>query len=191
MTPEPGWQTLAGQSLCATPHLSVCREHVASPLHPSGREWITVVRKPAVVIVPMTPDGRFLMIRQERIPARRTFWEFPAGQVDEGDGLDALMETARRELWEETGHEAPHGLTKLSSFYSSPGFTSEMQTVFLAREVRPSENPPPNPALEAIHGLDFFTAGEIFARISDGVLCDANSLAAWAMMIAGGFAVRP
>ena len=31
----------------------------------------------------MTPDGRLLLIRQERIPIRAAIWEFPAGQIDD------------------------------------------------------------------------------------------------------------
>jgi ADP-ribose pyrophosphatase len=182
MNPESGWNVLTSEPLCETPHLSVHREVLASPLHPSGRTWLTVRRKPAVVVVPMTPDSRFLMIRQERIPARKTFWEFPAGQVDDNPTPEALLETAARELWEETGYESSGGLVELGHFFSSPGFTNEKQTVFLARDIRLSQLPPPNPALEAIHGAEFFSHDQLRERIATGQVCDANSLCAWALL---------
>jgi len=182
MNSESGWNVLTSEPLCETPHLSLYREVLASPLHPSGRLWFTVRRKPAVVVVPMTSDSRFLMIRQERIPARKTFWEFPAGQVDEDPSPEALLETAARELWEETGYESSGELVELGHFFSSPGFTNEKQTVFLARNIRLSKHPPPNPCLEAIHGTKFFSHDQLRHCIATGQICDANSLCAWTLL---------
>ena len=39
-------------------------------------------RKAAVIIAPMTRDGRIVLIRQERIPVRAAIWEMPSGQLD-------------------------------------------------------------------------------------------------------------
>lgn len=59
-----------------------------------------------VQIVPLLPDGRFVMVEQFRHGTRRVTIEFPAGIVESGE--DAL-ECARRELEEETGYIAGSG----------------------------------------------------------------------------------
>ena len=73
--------------------------------------WTVVHRKAAVVIAPMTSDGNFVLLKQERIPVRQSLWEFPAGQIDEEDTTDekVVSDTAARELREETGYELPPG----------------------------------------------------------------------------------
>ena len=66
-------------------------------------------RKPAVVIAPLTREGRFVLIREERIPVRAAIWSFPAGQIDDTPEPDdaVIREVARRELREETGLSVP------------------------------------------------------------------------------------
>ena len=90
----------------------------------------------------MTPEGKYLLIRQERVPIRATIWEMPAGQIDDNVEPDEnqIKEVALRELNEETGYElAPDGeMIPLGHFFSSPGFTDEHCYFFLARPVRPS-----------------------------------------------------
>ena len=57
-------------------------------------------RKSAVVIAPITGEGKIVLIRQERIPIRETIWEMPAGQVDEVCESGSFKEVAIRELRE-------------------------------------------------------------------------------------------
>jgi ADP-ribose pyrophosphatase len=93
----------------------------------------TVVTHPgAVAILAVDDDNRVLMIKQYRHPVGRELWELPAGLRDV-DGEPAL-ETARRELLEETGWKAGEWHT-LVDYYTSPGFTDERIRVFLARDL--------------------------------------------------------
>jgi len=113
-----------------------------------GRATREIVKHPAAVaVVPMLPDGRVVMIRQYRQAAGKTLWELPAGLVEEGEEPE---ETVRRELGEEVGYE-PGELTHFFSVYLSPGFSSEIIHVFLARELRPVEvESPPDERIEAV-----------------------------------------
>ena len=93
-----------------------------------------VVEHPgAVAVVPLLEDGRVVMIRQYRHAAGKVLWELPAGLVEEGEGPE---ECARRELGEEVGYE-PGELVPLFSTFLSPGFSSEIIHIFLARDLRP------------------------------------------------------
>jgi 8-oxo-dGTP pyrophosphatase MutT (NUDIX family) len=176
---------IAEEILCETPHLVVSRELLSSPLKPQGRPWLVVRRKPAVIVIPRLPDGTFLLIRQERPPVRRLMLEFPAGQIDGEMTETDLEETARRELLEETGYEAEGSLIRLGRFFSSPGFTNENQTVFLANvnPQRAGESPDacPEPD-EAIAGIEFLSLEELRAAIAEGRVCDANTLAGFAYL---------
>lgn len=63
-----------------------------------------------VLIVPVTDDGKMVLIEQYRVPAGRQVFEIPAGLVgDKAHLLDEdIIEAARRELIEETGYDAQH-----------------------------------------------------------------------------------
>ena len=76
------WRILSSEKLCETPYLRVNRQHVATPSRPDGVTWVVARRHTAAVVAPRTVDGKFIMIRQERIAVQKVLWEFPAGQVD-------------------------------------------------------------------------------------------------------------
>jgi ADP-ribose pyrophosphatase len=68
---------------------------------PATREY--VVHPGAVLMVPVLPDGRLVVVRQYRYPLHRVFIEFPAGKLDANE---SALSTAQRELKEETGYDA-------------------------------------------------------------------------------------
>jgi 8-oxo-dGDP phosphatase len=92
-----------------------------------------VVEHPgAVAVVALDEAGRVLMIRQYRHPAGAMLWELPAGLRDVAG--EPLLETAQRELLEETGYLAVDWRT-LTDFFSSPGISTERLRIFLARDL--------------------------------------------------------
>lgn len=192
----PGWKMESSEVLASTEHLILERSVFHSPLRLEGRPWLVVRRKPAVVIVPQRADGKFVFIWQERPPVCRLMLEFPAGQVEEGEaGSGAyeayeaiLRDTALRELEEETGYTTREPLEKIGAYFSSPGFTDEHETIFLARNVEEGTLAGGlGEHSEAICGLEFLDAGEVGGAIREGKIVDANSLAAWSFLSAGGY----
>ena len=83
----------------------------------------------AVVIVPLLDDGRVVLERQYRYPLRRDFIELPAGKREEGE---PALETAKRELLEETGYVASQW-TRLGAIHNAIGYSDEALELFLAR----------------------------------------------------------
>jgi 8-oxo-dGTP pyrophosphatase MutT (NUDIX family) len=187
----PGWETVSNDLQYANSHLQVFLTKVHTPARPAGAVWTVVHRKGAVVIAPMTPDGRLLLIRQERIPVRAALWEFPAGQIDTPTEADdaVIRATARRELQEETGYElGPMGeLIPMGCFFSSPGFTDEHGYLFLARGVIPSPLGSHHDAGESIQECRPFTVAELRGMIAENEVRDANTLSAFARMCVLGF----
>lgn len=96
----------------------------------------TVVTHPGAVAVLALDDAqRVLMIRQYRHPVERELWELPAGLRDkEGE---TPLQTAQRELAEETAYRAQEWYT-LVDYFTSPGFTTERMRIFLARGLEPA-----------------------------------------------------
>jgi ADP-ribose pyrophosphatase len=90
------------------------------------REYI--IHPGAVLMIPVLPDGRFIVERQYRYPLNRVFIEFPAGKLSPGE--DALT-TARRELIEETGHVAEKW-TWLGRIHPVIGYSNETIEFYIA-----------------------------------------------------------
>jgi ADP-ribose pyrophosphatase len=183
---SPSWSILAEEDLVRTPHLHVTRQHVGTPARPDGVEWYVVRRPAAVVVAPQFEDGSFLLIRQERPAVRQLTWEFPAGQVDAIGGPGDPHEAALRELREEAGLECPGGLLALGGFHSSVGFTDERAELFLARDCRPSALGSAHSQHEVITETRRVSPAELGRMVADGDLHDANSLCAFARMVAKG-----
>ena len=183
-----GWTVVAGEVQFANPHVEVHRATVTSPTRPDPFTWTVVHRKGAVVVAPMTPDGRFILVRQERVPIRATIWEFPAGQIDDTSDPDAIRATGLRELTEEAGYElAPGGeLISLGHYFPSCGFTDEHSHLVLARPVVPAAGGAKPEAAESITECRSFSTDEFRAMIASGEIRDANTLSAFARMIAMG-----
>jgi len=93
----------------------------------SVREWID--HPGASAVVPVFEDGDTLLVRQFRYPARRSFWEIPAGKVDRHG--EQPEEVAARELEEETGWKASRFI-HLISLFPCIGYSNEIIHLFLA-----------------------------------------------------------
>lgn len=90
----------------------------------------------AVAVLAIDAEDRVLLINQYRHPVGLRDWELPAGLLDvEGE---PPMETARRELAEETDLMAEHW-SELITFHTSPGGSNETLHVFEARGLLPTQ----------------------------------------------------
>ena len=186
-TPD-GWQILEINTLFKNPHIQVLQERVIPPGEARVRDWTVVRRKQAVVIAPVTEHGTIVLIHQARIPVRKILWEFPAGQIDGSfePEMDAVRDTALRELTEETGYSLVAGgeLIYLGYYYSSQGYSDEMPHLFLARPVKPTGLGHQPEDSESIVECREFSIQELSTMIADNVIQDANTLALFARLSA-------
>jgi ADP-ribose pyrophosphatase len=101
-----------------------------------GREW--VVHPGAAAMLAVGDDGRVLVVRQYRYAMQRAYVELPAGKIDPGE---TPLQTARRELLEETGYTAREW-AHLTQIHPAIGFSNELLDIFVARglEAHPQGN---------------------------------------------------
>lgn len=96
----------------------------------STQEWDFVShRMGAACVLPVTDDGKAIMVRQYRNALDRVTLEVPAGKRD--SLTEDTQITAQRELVEETGYEAS-SLEKMLSLKSTVAFCDEFIDVYLA-----------------------------------------------------------
>jgi ADP-ribose pyrophosphatase len=179
-----GWTTISSEHHFANAHVEVATDHVQTPARLDPRAWTIVHRKAAVVIAPITRDGKIVLIRQERIPIREAIWEIPSGQIDNRNANQVeIKQVALRELREETGYELGKGreLIALGHYFSSPGFTDECGYFFLARPVVACPDYVRDES-ESILDCRAFTISEIRHMIAENDIRDANTLSAFARL---------
>lgn len=90
-----------------------------------------------VMIVPVTDDGKLVLVEQYRPPVGARVIELPAGLVGDEAGAEgeAPARAAARELFEETGYEAAR-VERVWEGPVSPGATSESVAVYVARGLK-------------------------------------------------------
>lgn len=129
-----------------------------------------VIRHPgAVTIVPMVDADHVCLIRNRRTAVGRTLIELPAGTLNPGE---QPMETARRELAEETGYRASR-FALLYEFLMSPGIIDERMFLYLAEELEPGP-----PALESDEQIENLITpwDDAMQMCGDGSIQDAKTL---------------
>ena len=152
---------------------------VDRPGHPGQGQPFEIVRfGQGVAILPITDDGRVVLVRQLRPAVGSPLLEIPAGKMEEGA---EVLASARRELLEETGIEGA-SLHLMHSIYTTPGFCDEVIHLVMARGgtaglPHPEEDEWIDPPL-------FLSREDIRARIASGEIRDAKTLVALGL---GGF----
>ena len=134
--PAQSWPVVGSEEQFRNWLISVRTDKVQMPdNHQAERTVVTHIG--AVGILALDEQDRVLMIRQYRHPVARQLWEIPAGLRDVTG--EALVDTARRELLEETGHAAREWGVLVDS-YASPGISNERIRIFLARGLEVAES---------------------------------------------------
>ncbi len=155
--------------------------HVDQVELPSGNISVReVVEHPGSAgIIPIDNDGKVILIRQFRYPVGEVLWEIPAGKLDPGE---SPKDCARRELEEETSYLAGR-LEKIVSFYTSPGFSSEILHLFLGMDLTPGTGRPDEDENIKTYRL---SREAVETLMENGEIRDAKTLLALVTVISRG-----
>ena len=109
-------------------------------IEPTGvRTMREVVTHPgSVVVLPVLPDGKIVLVRQYRHATGQYLWELVAGRMEKGENP---KKGAARELIEETGYRAKK-FTLFLDFFPTPGFLQERMYLLLAEDLTLGEAEP-------------------------------------------------
>ncbi len=141
-------------------------------IEPSGvRATREVITHPgSVVVLPVLPDGKILLIQQYRHATRQYLWELVAGRMDPGETPKVA---AARELIEETGYRAKR-LRVFLDVFPTPGFLEERMFILLAERLTAGEAEPEED--EKIISRAY-SRKQLEGMIRGGKLRDAKSIA--------------
>jgi 8-oxo-dGDP phosphatase len=150
---------------------------------PDGSSGIyAVIDKPTyALVIPRDGDG-FHLVEQFRYPLGMRRWEFPQGTAPDQEHLDP-RELAARELREETGLRAA-SLDLLGTLDVAPGMSSQRGLVFLATGLTEGEHEREHEEQD-MHS-EWFTRAQLERMIRDGDITDAQSIAAWTLLLLAG-----
>jgi ADP-ribose pyrophosphatase len=136
-----------------------------------------VIRHPgSVVLVPLTADGKMILVRQYRHAIGRSAWELPAGSLKPGEDP---AKAAGRECQEEIGL-IPSTVEKLAAVFPTPGYCDEEMNFYRLTGLREptAEDEAANPDEDEDIEPKAFTIDEIKAMIRGGEIIDMKTVAA-------------
>ena len=134
--------------------------------------WDFIHHDGAAAVVPVTDDGKLLMVRQFRNALNRETLEIPAGKLD--DPNEPKIECAYRELEEETGYRCEK-LEYLMSMNTTVAFCDEFIDIYVARNLIPSHQHLDEDEVIFVEEWDIADLEEL---IYSGKMTDAKTVAA-------------
>jgi ADP-ribose pyrophosphatase len=138
---------------------------------------LEMIRHPgAAAVVPLlddpkAADPRILLLHQFRHATEGSIWEIPAGRLEPGETPEVC---ARRELAEETGMQASR-LSRLTTIYTTPGFTDERIHLFLADGLEEGTHRREQDEFMEVHAMPW---SNVIRMMEGGEIQDAKTLVA-------------
>jgi len=129
-----------------------------------------VTHSGSVVVLPVLPDGRVIMVRQYRHAADNFLLELVAGRKEPGE---TSLQAAKRELAEETGYRAK-SFIKMMYVYPTPGFVQETMIAYAATGLTPGKT---NPDDDEVIETRAFSLTALMRMIHKGRIHDLKSVA--------------
>jgi ADP-ribose diphosphatase len=174
---EPSRDRLGSRRIYTGRVLNLDVDTVRFPNGSSGE--LEMIRHPgASAVLPVlsaddAEDPQLLLIRQYRYAAGGPIWEVPAGRLEDGEEPEAC---ARRELLEETGASAGRW-ARLTTVYTTPGFTDERIHFFVARDLNVNQDATRREADEFME-VKALPVSRVLDMIRKGEITDAKTIVA-------------
>ncbi len=132
------WQILDTEVKYENNWIQVVHQNVINPSGGLGIYGTVNFKNIAVGVVPVDVDGNTWLVGQYRFPLNEYSWEIPEGGCPDGE---EVLETAKRELKEETGLIA-QTWSLVSRLHTSNSVCNEVAYIFLAENLIQSESHP-------------------------------------------------
>jgi 8-oxo-dGTP pyrophosphatase MutT (NUDIX family) len=159
------------------PWLSVREDAIMRPDGSIG-SYAVIDKETYALVIPRDGD-RFHLVEQFRYPLGLRRWEFPQGTAPEQAALDPA-ELAHRELREESGLRAA-AMVRLGLLDVAAGMSSQRGLVFLATGITAGDHEREHEEQDMRSA--WFSRTEVEQMIRDGEITDAQSIAAWALLL--------
>ena len=179
------WTTLASRRLVERWWMTLRVDRVRVPGGPVLDEYHVAEYPDWACVLPVTADGRAVLVEQYRYGVDRVLLELPAGALDPGEAPAAA---ARRELLEETGYAADDW-TALGPLAVEPGRHTNYGHVFVARGCRAVAEPDPDDAEDL--RLVLAPVGDLPALVESGRIAHGVHAAAVFWALARGLLDEP
>jgi 8-oxo-dGTP pyrophosphatase MutT (NUDIX family) len=174
---DPEIRTLASSVVYADNWIRLRRDEIERRDGSRGT-YAFIDKRDFALIIP-AENGGFHLVEEYRYPLGRRAWSFPQGGFphDESGTADEL---ARIELAQETGLRAAE-MTPLGAFSAGHGSTNQCCQAFLATGLTPGPSDLEPEELGLVH--EWVPRGRFEEMISDGVIVDDSTLAAYALLL--------
>jgi ADP-ribose pyrophosphatase len=162
------WHVLKRAVAFSCPWYQIAQEKIRLPTdHVIDYYYVTI--PPSVMVVPVTGDGRIVLLRQYRYPTKSFSYELPGGNTSGKSPLAA----GKEELFQETGYRARRW-TRLGRFHPYSGMSDEVCYVYLATELEPGRQ-----RLEDREFIQVITMPirEVYRRVERNRMRDGMTLA--------------
>ncbi len=123
------WRVLKKSVAFSCPWYRIAQETIRLPTN-QVIDYYYVTIPPSVMVVPVTTDGRIVLVRQYRYPTRSFCYELPGGNT----GGKAPLAAGKEELLQETGYRARRW-RRLGRFQPYSGMSDEVCYVYLATDL--------------------------------------------------------
>jgi ADP-ribose pyrophosphatase len=165
------WTTLSSETKYENDWITVTQHEVLNAAKSPGIYGTIHFKNIAIGIVPVDKNGFTWLVGQYRFPLKRYSWEIPEG----GGNHDVpSLESAKRELKEETGLEAGHW-EQILELHLSNSVTDERAVVFLATDLTEGASSPEECEILSIRKISLIDAVQL---VEKGEITDAISVAA-------------
>jgi len=124
------WKSISKKSLGKYRIFEIFEEILINPRNSYKHKFYYLDLSDWTVIVPVTKNKEIVMIKQFRVAAKKTFYEFPGGLIDKDE---TPIDAAKREMLEETGYDTKN-IKFLAEGYPIPAFQTSKCTLFLATD---------------------------------------------------------
>ncbi|MBI9009004.1 MAG: NUDIX hydrolase [Tenericutes bacterium] len=153
--------------------MKLYEDDVLLPNDKTGKR-IYLQHSSAAAVLPLTKDGKVILVKQYRYPIRSLSIEIPAGKKDEINELGIVCAT--RELEEETGYRSDN-FEAMMDINSCVGYSNEVIELFIARDCYKVENPLSADEDEFVEVMEF-TLAECLELIKNKTIKDAKTIIA-------------